>query len=132
MKPTFTQIKETCLYVADLQRTREFYEGKLGLECFALSESRHAFFRAGSSVLLCFIAEATKTDTKLPPHFGTGQQHFAFETEVQHYRAWKQWVADAGIAIEQEVDWPQGGKSFYFRDPDGNLAEIVMKGIWGI
>ena len=127
----FTQIKETCLYVKDLHRTRGFYEGKLGLECIGLVEGRHVFFRAGTSVLLCFIAEATKTDTKLPPHYGSGSQHFAFETDNSQYEAWKEKIKTEGITIEQEAEWPRGGRSFYFRDPDDNLAEIVMQGIWG-
>lgn len=126
----FTQIKETCLYVTDLKRTRAFYEGKLGLECFSEVEGRHIFFRAGTSVLLCFIAEATKVDTSLPPHYGYGQQHFAFECRKEDYDAWRQKMLDVGIPIIQDVEWPRGGRSFYFHDPDMNVAEIVEEGIW--
>lgn len=127
---SFTQIKETCLYVTDLARTRAFYEGKLGLECFSEVEGRHIFFRAGRSVLLCFIAEATKSDESLPPHFGYGQQHFAFECTQTDYDAWRQKLVDADIPIVQDVTWPRGGRSFYFHDPDMNVAEIVEEGIW--
>lgn len=127
---SFTQIKETCLYVTDLARTRAFYEGKLGLECFSEVAGRHIFFRAGSSVLLCFIAEATKKDKTLPPHFGYGQQHFAFESTKTDYDAWRLKIVDAGISILQDVEWPRGGRSFYFHDPDMNVAEIVETGIW--
>lgn len=127
---SFTQIKETCLYVTDLKRTRAFYEGKLGLECFSEVEGRHIFFRAGSSVLLCFIAEATKNDKALPPHFGYGQQHFAFESTKSDYEAWRLKIVDASIPVLQDVEWPRGGRSFYFHDPDMNVAEIVEVGIW--
>lgn len=127
---TFTQVKETCLYVADLKRTRAFYEDKLGLECFSEVEGRHIFFRAGRSVLLCFIAEATKNDQSLPPHFGYGQQHFAFESTKANYDAWRLKIVNAGIPILQDVEWPRGGRSFYFHDPDMNVAEIVEEGIW--
>ena len=37
-----------------------------------------------------------------------------------------------GIAIEDEVTWPKGGKSIYFRDPSGNSAELVTPGVWGL
>lgn len=127
---SFTQVKETCLYVTDLARTRAFYEGKLGLECFSEAAGRHIFFRAGSSVLLCFIAEATKVDKNLPPHFGYGQQHFAFECKKEDYQAWRQKLVDADITIIQDVEWPRGGRSFYFHDPDMNVAEIVETGMW--
>jgi hypothetical protein len=35
-----------------------------------------------------------------------------------------------GVAIEQEVDWPRGGKSLYFRDPAGNSVELLTPGVW--
>lgn len=131
-KLTFSQVKETCLYVADLTRTRAFYEGKIGLECIGEVANRHIFFRAGNSVLLCFIADATKNDQTLPPHFGYGQQHFAFECKKEDYKAWRDKLVDAGITIIQDVAWPRGGRSFYFHDPDMNLAEIVEPGIWDV
>jgi len=51
----------------------------MGLSIIGFVENRHIFFRAGSSVLLCFNPETTKKEERLPPHFGTGQLHFAFE-----------------------------------------------------
>ena len=130
MKPTFTCIKETCLYVKDLHRTKDFYHGKLGMEVIGMVNGRHIFFRAGESVLLCFISDTTKNDVKLPPHYGSGNLHFAFESSPEQYELWKEKIMSAGIAIEQEAEWGRGLKSFYFRDPDGHLAEIVMAGIW--
>lgn len=130
-KLSITQVKETCLYVKDLQRTREFYEGKLGLPCFSLVDGRHAFFRAGRSVFLCFVSEATRNETNLPPHWGEGKLHFAFECPKEQYDDWIKKIEAEGIEILQHVDWPHGGRSFYFHDPDGHVAEIVEPGIWG-
>lgn len=127
----FTRIKETCLYVKDLEATKEFYHGKLGLEVIGFVSDRHVFFRAGESVLLCFIADSTKpTGGTLPAHYGSGNLHFAFETTDEEYEKWKEQIRRVGIDIEQETTWRDNRKSFYFRDPDGNLAEIVMQGIW--
>lgn len=36
------------------------------------------------------------------------------------------------VAVESLVMRPQGAKSVYFRDPDGNLAELVSPGFWTI
>jgi catechol 2,3-dioxygenase-like lactoylglutathione lyase family enzyme len=35
-----------------------------------------------------------------------------------------------GIAIEEVKQWERGGKSLYFRDPDGHLLELVTPGCW--
>jgi len=30
------------------------------------------------------------------------------------------------------VDWPRGGRSLYFRDPDQHLLELITPGCWSI
>ena len=127
----FTQIKETCLYVSDLEKTKSFYCNKLGLELISLVKGRHVFFRAGTSVLLCFIAETTKDEKTLPPHFASGQIHLALEVEIGNYDNCKENISLAGIKIEHEEEWGNDFRSFYFRDPDNHLLEVVQKGMWG-
>jgi catechol 2,3-dioxygenase-like lactoylglutathione lyase family enzyme len=34
------------------------------------------------------------------------------------------------VTVESVVVWPGGAKSVYFRDPDGNLAELITPGFW--
>jgi catechol 2,3-dioxygenase-like lactoylglutathione lyase family enzyme len=126
----FKQIKETCLYVKDLEKTEDFYHSKLDMEIIGKVKERHVFFKAGGSVLLCFINEATRHDTKLPPHYGLGNIHLAFETKKEEYDLWKKKIHSLGIPIEHEQEWHKGYRSFYFRDPDGHLLEIVQEGMW--
>lgn len=127
---TIRQIKETCLYVNDLEASKKFYNGKLGLEVITKVENRHIFFRAGSSVLLCFLPEATRTESSLPPHFASGHIHLAFEVSAEEYDLWKEKIQRENIEIIQEQSWGKRLKSFYFRDPDGHLLEIIPVGIW--
>lgn len=124
------RIKETCIYVTDLQRTKEFYAGTLGLPLISLVEGRHVFFRAGESVLLCFMAEATKQEKELPPHGASGVIHFAFEVVREDYDAALQKLTTAGIPILHEHTWKGSLRSFYFHDPDGNLLEVIEEGLW--
>jgi len=125
----FTRIKETCIYVKDLDRTEEFYRGRLGLELIAWAEGRHIFFRAGESVLLCFIAGQTMKEETLPAHGARGSVHFAFEVEPGDYDRVKKELS-AKIDIVHEQEWKYGLRSFYFHDPDMNLVEVVMRGLW--
>ncbi len=128
--PGFSQIKETCLYISNLDISESFYNGKLGLPVISKVNHRHIFFRAGSSVLLCFLPEVTKNEQQLPPHFAYGKQHIAFETSPDEYTGWKKLISEKGIAITHEQEWKDGLQSFYFEDPDGHVLEIVPKGIW--
>lgn len=125
-----TQIKESSLYIDDLDRTEHFYTDILNLAVISKQEGRHIFFDAGSSVLLCFLADATKHDDKLPPHFGKGQLHIAFEVPQQDYQRVKEQIRSKDIPIEYEQHWYGEYHSFYFRDPDGHSLEIVPEGMW--
>ena len=127
----FTQIKETCLYVRDLHRTTHFYAEVLRLPVIGQMPDRYVFFRVGASVLLCFNPKMSQDNHGLPPHFGSGHLHVAFECRPHDYEAWKDMLLQQGIPIEHEEVWPRGLKSCYFRDPDHNLVEIIMPGVWG-
>lgn len=123
-------IRETCIYVEDLERTKAFYSDKLGLPLISYVKDRHIFFRPGTSVLLCFLAEATKKEKGLPPHGANGQIHFAFEISSEEYPKALMQIKAARIFILQEYSWKNGLRSFYFHDPDNNLVEIIEHGLW--
>jgi catechol 2,3-dioxygenase-like lactoylglutathione lyase family enzyme len=125
----FIKIKETCLYLNDLEQAKGFYHGVLGLPLISYVPGKHVFFKAGSSVLLCFNPEDSKGKLSPPAHYGGGKQHFAFE--VREYELSKKELQDKGIVITDEITWPGGAKSFYFEDPEGNVLEIIPEnGIW--
>ncbi len=124
------KIKETCLYLHDLERAKKFYHGKLKLGVISYVPDKHIFFRVGGSVLLCFNPEDSKMKTSPPPHFATGNQHFAFEVEQRDYEKVKERILNLGIAITDTVVWSSGQESFYFNDPENNVLEIVPLGVW--
>jgi catechol 2,3-dioxygenase-like lactoylglutathione lyase family enzyme len=127
----FLKIKETCLYLHDLEKAKHFYHGVLELPLISYLPGKHIFFKAGSSVLLCFNPADSKTKKTPPPHYGEGKQHFAFEVSDHHYKEAKTWIQKKGITITDEVTWSSGVKSFYFEDPEGNVLEIVPEnGVW--
>jgi catechol 2,3-dioxygenase-like lactoylglutathione lyase family enzyme len=128
----FLKIKETCLYVHDLEAAKSFYHGKLGLEVINYLPGKHIFFRAGSSVLLCFNPEDSRQKKSPPAHYGGGKQHFAFEVPEADYAESRRIIISLGIEITDEVAWSNGQTSFYFEDPEGNVLEILPEGaIWG-
>ncbi len=127
----FLRIKETCLYVKDLEQAKKFYHGLLGLPVIAYVEDKHLFLRAGQSVLLLFNPDDSRLKSSPPAHFGGGKQHFAFEVRQADYNLSKGEIEKRGIEILDEVTWKGGKKSFYFNDPEGNVIEILPEGgIW--
>jgi len=124
------KIKETCLYIKDLDITKRFYHDILGFPIINRKEGRHIFFRVGEDVLLCFIPEVTKFDTHLPPHYAYGEQHLAFEVSTTDYDAIKFELENQGIEIIHLQTWRGDIKSFYFKDPNDHLLEIVCEGLW--
>ncbi len=127
--PRVTGILETVLYVADVDRAERFYRDVMALRQIGKEPGRHVFFRVGSGVLLLFRAERTRQSQSVPPHGAEGEIHVCFTTTPEDYEAWKRRIRAQHIPIEQETEWP-GGRSFYFRDPDGNLLELANADIW--
>jgi catechol 2,3-dioxygenase-like lactoylglutathione lyase family enzyme len=125
------QVLEACLYVQDLDATRDFYHVKLGLPLVAFTPGRHVFFRAGTNMLLCFLAEDSAKQTMLPPHFAQGQQHIALQVPAgAEYDSAKVALEELGIKAEMEYTWPNGRRSLYFRDPDKHALEFAEAGLW--
>jgi catechol 2,3-dioxygenase-like lactoylglutathione lyase family enzyme len=131
-------ILESALYVGDLQAAEEFYRDVLGLEMITRAEGRHAFFRCGDGVLLLFNADATEAppapDARLPvpPHGARGPGHLCFAASAAEIGRWKTSLQSRGIAVEADFEWPNGGRSIYFRDPSGNSLEFAEPRIWGL
>lgn len=133
--PSLQGILETVLYTDDLDRAAAFYETVMGLTPTAADSRFRAFAVAGRGMLLVFRRGATREPVHLPggsipPHDGAGPLHMAFAVATADLPAWADRLAAHGIAIESRMDWPQGGKSIYFRDPDGHCLELASRGIW--
>jgi catechol 2,3-dioxygenase-like lactoylglutathione lyase family enzyme len=129
------RVLETALYVDDLERAAAFYEQVLGLASVSKDLRFHAYDVGGLSILLLFRRGSTLETVHLPggtipPHDGHGPIHMAFAVGAGDLPAWERRLGDQGVAIEGRTDWPRGGHSVYFRDPDGHLLELVTPGVW--
>jgi catechol 2,3-dioxygenase-like lactoylglutathione lyase family enzyme len=126
-------VVETGVYADDLDRAEGFYRDVLGLEVIGRDPGRHVFFRVGrDSVLLVFNPAATRKGDVLPAHGATGPGHFSLGIGADELPAWRERLAEHGVPVEKEVPWPRGGRSLYFRDPAGNLVELLTPGLWGL
>lgn len=133
--PSLRGVLETALYVADLERACGFYRDVLGLEPMHRDRRLAAYAIAPAQVLLLFKQGGTGQTVELPggtipPHDGTGRLHCAFAVAADALEAWEAHLAARGVTIEGRTAWPAGGRSVYFRDPDGHLLELATPGLW--
>lgn len=135
--PRISGILETALYVRDPLQAAEFYRRLFGFETLLESDRLVALNVAGRNMLLLFQEGATSEPLVteggfIPGHSGSGPNHLAFSIPREDMTPWQQRLASLGITIESIVDWPAGGQSAYFRDPDNHLVELVTPGLWSI
>lgn len=135
--PRMNGIVESCLYSKDLSRSARFYQEKIGLRLLESGERLCAFSVADKQLLLIFRSGCTLEPVStpgglIPPHEASGQLHFAFAISKVDFAAWEKHLIAQGIPIESKVNWPAGGQSLYFRDPDNHLVELATPGIWEV
>lgn len=135
--PRLDGILETVLYTDDMARARAFYESVMGLAPIYEDQRLTAYGVAGRDVLLIFRrGSATQTVTMpggtIPGHDGAGPTHVAFRIGRDELARWEGHLAARGIAVEGATTWSRGGRSIYFRDPDGHLLELATPGLWSV
>jgi 8-oxo-dGTP pyrophosphatase MutT (NUDIX family)/catechol 2,3-dioxygenase-like lactoylglutathione lyase family enzyme len=136
MAPPLQGVLETCLYADDLATAAGFYARVLGAEPFLEEASRHVFMRMGGSLVFLFRPEASRVPTPegkglpIPTHGATGPGHVAWSVDLEDLEAWRRHLMDHGVPIEEEIEWPHGARSLYFRDPAGNSLELATRSLW--
>jgi catechol 2,3-dioxygenase-like lactoylglutathione lyase family enzyme len=135
--PKLDGVLETALYTDDMPRAQTFYEDVLGLKPIFTDTRLCAYGVARGSVLLIFRrGSATQTVSipggTIPGHDGAGPLHVAFAIGKDELDGWEKHLAARGVAIEGTTTWSRGGRSIYFRDPDGHLLELATPGLWSV
>ena len=69
---------------------------------------------------------------EIPKHGARGAGHVAFSVCEKDVPSWRQHLHRHQVEIEQEVSWPRGGTSIYFRDPAGNSVELTTPATWSL
>jgi catechol 2,3-dioxygenase-like lactoylglutathione lyase family enzyme len=129
------RVLETALYCDDLQRTAGFYQRLLSTAPMLVSERLVAFDAGAATVLLLFqkgesVKPVQASGGLVPAHDGSGPVHFALAVDSADVSEWEAHLSGLGIPIESRVTWEGGGRSIYFRDPDGRSVELATPGTW--
>ncbi len=129
--PTISRVLETCLYATDLPAMEAFYSQVLGFKKISSDLPIFVFFKVSDdSVLLIFNPEESAKSREVPSHGAKGPGHVALSITHDDLQSWRDILAQHSVPIEHEMNWSNGAKSIYFRDPANNSVELVTSEIW--
>jgi catechol 2,3-dioxygenase-like lactoylglutathione lyase family enzyme len=132
----FRKIVETSIYSSNLEKMKEFYVDKLGLELVSEQKGRHVFLKTDKNMLLIFnhVVTAAEKETSHGALTPPSMVHVAFEIGSDEYDEAKDLLDKNNIQIEKEVAWKNdvNSRSVYFRDPAGNLVEFITRNYWQV
>lgn len=113
----------TCLITRNFAQLVEFYQHVLGIPP-RVSNGVYAEFPTGKGVLAIFTAEAQELyipGSALPANNRSAILEFKVANVDEEFVRLHKFVKDW---VKPPTNQPWGTRSFYFRDPDGNLVDF--------
>ena len=111
--------------VTDLEASRTFYTGILGLELVSDGSAfGMVFLRAGADHVILARSDAPIERSAKDSR----RAHHAFRIDAAKYNAAKAFLASKGVEVFEEEDRKKGvfvGRQFYIHDPDSTVIEFT-------
>lgn len=127
MGAAFNEVGAVILFVEDLQRSRAFYHGVLGLEV-QFEDADSVGFRIGGMAFIVLQVDRARVQLQGEPTATPRAAATAFLTTfTEGVDALHADLVRRGIGFFQEpADQPWGMRTAYFKDPDGHVWEIAQ------
>jgi catechol 2,3-dioxygenase-like lactoylglutathione lyase family enzyme len=122
MDPLFLGLRHVALNVLDVQRSRDFYCSVLGMHTEWTPDPDNVYLTSGQDNLAIHRLPAG-----LQPAAVQTVHHIGFVVRhPEDVDRWADHVRKHGVALEQDPRTHRdGARSFYFRDPDGLLIQLI-------
>jgi catechol 2,3-dioxygenase-like lactoylglutathione lyase family enzyme len=121
---TWLGLRHIALNVRDVAASAKFYQSILGMKLEWQPDPDNAYLTSGGDNLALHRSDGLDSDT--PPslqkldHLGFVVRH------PENVDEWATRIREHGIGLEKEPKTHRdGARSFYFRDPDQNLIQII-------
>jgi len=141
-KPTPLGVFEVQLVTSDLEAATAFYRDTIGLEVSLHDPERgRTHFRTGRGQLILaraagethaspdwpglpppLLEARDRRGPTPPPH---GPVHFAIEVPPGQLVSTGERLRATGLDVRGPFRWPGGQRSIYFKDPEGNVVELI-------
>ncbi len=114
-------LRHVALSVTDMEACERFYVGLLGMQVEWRPDDDNLYLTSGADNLALHRAK------KLHAPEGQRLDHIGFILrDAQAVDAWHEFLTAQGVAIAQPPKAHRdGARSFYCRDPDGNLVQFI-------
>ncbi|HEU0015914.1 MAG TPA: VOC family protein [Longimicrobium sp.] len=127
---SITGIHHVALVSSDLQRSRDYYTGVLGLRVVAdeTGAGNNLWVGGEAGGMGCLLSIEERPGAEPGREGVGGTHHFALLVETRDgLLQWKRWLTDHGVAVNGPLD-RHYFESIYHRDPDGQVIEIATRG----
>ena len=117
-------LRHVALKVGDIDRSLDFYTRVLKLKVEWQPDPANIYLTSGSDNLA--LHQAGGDSVPAVPN-ATGLDHFGFLVGTpQEVDQWTDRLAQQGVElVQQPKTHRDGARSIYFRDPDGNLIQLI-------
>lgn len=117
-------LKETTIYVSDLEVSESFYTNIVGLVVAERVKDQYALFQYDDGTLILFQTPTTSIENEGTSSGLNKLGQLSFGISSADISTWRKRLQNYDVSIEEEVAWPNGAQSIYFRDPAGNRIEL--------
>jgi catechol 2,3-dioxygenase-like lactoylglutathione lyase family enzyme len=112
------------LAVSDLQRARDFYENTLGL-ARVQEQPGGILYKSGNSVVLVYPSEYAGTNKATAAAWAVGDDFDAIVEELRSKGVSFEHYELPDTTREGDVHIADDFKAVWFKDPDGNILNLV-------
>ncbi len=122
MDPLLLGIRHVALNVRDVQKSIQFYSGVLGMKLEWMPDPENAYLTSGQDNLALHKSPAGEEPgtNQLVHHIGIVVRN------PEDVDKWADRLRNLGVSlVQQPKTHRDGARSFYFRDPDGLLIQLI-------
>jgi catechol 2,3-dioxygenase-like lactoylglutathione lyase family enzyme len=119
-------IDHTVIFVRDMVAMRRFYEDVLGFPMLRELSPGWVEYRVGNNTLALARPSLTAADAPTPK--GSASLQLAFKVSAPEVDQCADALVRMGVnLLSPPTDQAFGHRTLFFRDPDGNLLEVVAE-----
>ena len=109
---------------SDLDRARDFYQNKLGLEAAKSGEEGVLGFRTGKTLLTVYRSEDFRPSTANAVAWSAGDDVEAIAADLRAKGVRLEEYPQLGMEIADGIHKAGGFAGIWFKDPDGNILHV--------